>query len=134
MIQSVGTPYQGSALAGNLASLGDVFGVGCGYNNDLTYSGASTWLDGIGTWARQEVNYYTTSFVDKWWRWDYCHLAADMILSDPEDGTTEKSKGQLPNGVNRGHKTGWCHTSGMRDPSQTTDSSRNSEMNSKATY
>lgn len=132
LIQSVGTPYQGTALAGNAAVLGQIFGVGCGTNYDLTYSGAASWLSGIPTWARDDVNYYTTSFKDVWWRYDYCHLVTDVLLSDPDDGTTEKSKGQLSSGVNRGHKTNWCHTTGMRDPAQYTDSNRNSTMNSNA--
>lgn len=132
MIQSVGTPYQGTMLAGSLAALGGIFGVGCGTNNDLTYSGASAWLSGIPTWARSQVHYYTTSFTDKWWRYDYCHLGSDILLGDPEDGTTEKSKGQLPYGNNRGHKTGQCHTTGMRDLAQSHDGSRNGEMNAYA--
>lgn len=132
LIQSVGTPYQGTSLAGNLAVLGQVFGAGCGTNSNLTYSGASSWLSGIPSWARAKVNYYTTSFTDRAWLYDYCHLATDLLLSDPDDGTTERARGQLSSGVNRGHKTGWCHTGGMRDPAQTTDSSRNSEMNSNA--
>lgn len=131
-IQSVGTPYQGTALAGNLAAIGDVFGAGCGTNYDLTYDGASAWLSGIPSWARAEVNYYTTSFKDRWWAYDYCHLATDLFLSDPEDGTTEKSKGQLSGAVNRGHKTGQCHTNSMRDPGQCNDGGRNSTMNSYA--
>ncbi len=132
LIQSVGTPYQGTSLAGNAAVLGQIFGVGCGSNTDLTYSGASSWLSGIPSWARGAVNYYTTSFTDKWWRYDYCQIVSDLLLSDPDDGTTEKAKGQLSGGVNRGHKTGWCHTDGMRDPNQTRDSGRNSTMNSNA--
>ena len=55
-----------------------------------------------------------------------------MLLSDPEDGTTERAKGQLSGAINQGHKTGSCHTSGMRDPAQTTDSARNSTMNTSA--
>ena len=109
-----------------------MFGVGCGTNNNLTYSGSASWLAGIPSWARAAVNYYTTSFTDVWWRWDYCNAVSDLVLSDPEDGTTERAYGQLPGAANRGHKTGWCHTSGMRDPAQTTDSSRNSTMNSSA--
>ena len=54
------------------------------------------------------------------------------FLGDPEDGVTEKAYGQLPGGNNRGHKTGWCHTSGMRDPAQTSDTARNSDMNTNA--
>lgn len=134
MIQSVGTPYQGTALAGSIAAIGDIFGAGCGTNSDLTYSGASSWLSSIPAWARSQVTYYTTSFEDKWWRWDYCHLASDLILSDPEDGTTEKSKGQLSGANNGGHRDKQCHTTGMRDPPQYRDSSRNSAMNANAQY
>lgn len=132
LIQSVGTPYQGTALAGNLALLGQIFGAGCGSNYDLTYSGASSWLAGIPSWARAKVYYHTTSFEDVWWRYDYCNIATDPFLSDPDDGVIEKAKGQLSGANNLGHKTGWCHTSGMRDPGQTSDSSRNSNMNSNA--
>ena len=132
LIQSVGTPYQGTALAGNAAVLGQIFGAGCGSNYDLTYSGASAWLSGIPSWARGKVNYYTTAFKDNWWSYDYCHLATDLLLNDPDDGTTEKSKGQLSGAVNRGHKSGWCHTTGMAEPPQVRDSSRNSTMNSSA--
>lgn len=132
LIQSVGTPYQGTALAGNLALLGQIFGAGCGSNNDLTYSGASAWLAGIPTWAREKVYYYTTSFADVWWRYDYCNIATDPFLSDPDDGVVERAKAQLTSANNMGHKTGWCHTSGMRDPAQTSDSSRNATMNSNA--
>ncbi|PIP78984.1 MAG: conditioned medium factor [Gammaproteobacteria bacterium CG22_combo_CG10-13_8_21_14_all_40_8] len=132
MIQSLGTPYQGTPLAGNLAALGSVFGVGCGTNANLTTSGAASWLAGIPSWARDKVYYSTTSFTTKWWRYDYCSVATDLFLSDPEDGVVEKSRGQLSGGHNMGHKTGWCHTSGMRDPAQTKDSSRNSDMNANA--
>lgn len=129
LIQSVGTPYRGTSLAGNLALLGEIFGVGCGSNWDLTYDGASLWLSGIPSWARNRVYYATTSFEDKWWRYDYCNMASDLVLDDPDDGTTEKWAGQLSGGHNMGHKEGWCHTSNMRDPAQTTDYSRNYWMN-----
>jgi hypothetical protein len=132
LIQSVGTPYQGTNLAGILAALGNWFGVGCGTNDNLTYSGASAWLSGIPSWARGKVNYYTTSFATAWWRYDYCNMATDVVLSDPEDGTTERAYGQLSGAINRGHTTGQCHTAGMRDPAQYLDSSRNSIMNSNA--
>jgi hypothetical protein len=133
LMQSVGTPYRGTNLAGILAALGNWFGAGCGTNDNLTYSGASAWLSGIPSWARAKANYYTTSFRHtNWWTNDYCNFATDMVLSDPEDGTTEQVNGQLSGGVNRGHVTGQCHTSGMRDPAQTLDSSRNATMNSNA--
>jgi hypothetical protein len=132
LIQSVGTPYQGTALAGNLALLGQIFGAGCGSNNDMTYSGAAAWLAGIPSWARAKVYYHTTSFTDVWYRYDYCQLATDPFLSDPDDGVVERAYAQLTGANNLGHKTGWCHTGGMRDPSQTTDSARNTNMNANA--
>lgn len=132
LIQSVGTPYQGTALAGNLAAMGQIFGAGCGSNTNLTYSGASAWLAGIPSWARAKVYYHTTSFEDVWYRYDYCNMATDPFLSDPDDGVVERAYAQLPGANNLGHKTGWCHTTGMRDPGQTTDSSRNSNMNANA--
>lgn len=133
LIQSVGTPYQGTNLSGILAALGNWFGVGCGTNNDLTYSGARAWLAGVPTSARGKVNYYTTSFrLTNWWTNDYCQFATDLVLSDPEDGTTEQAYGQLPGAINRGHVTGQCHTASMRDPAQFLDASRNSVMNTNA--
>lgn len=131
LIQSVGTPYQGTALAGNLAALGSVFGAGCGSNANLTYSGAASWLSGIPTWARAKIHFATTSFNDGW-GYDYCNIATDLFLGDPDDGVVEKAYAQLSGANNRGHKTGWCHTSGMRDPAQTSDSSRNADMNVNA--
>lgn len=132
LIQSVGTPYQGTALAGNLAAIGSVFGAGCGTNNNLTYSGAASWLAGIPSWARAKVSYHTTSFTDVWYRYDYCNIATDLFLSDPDDGVVERAYAQLSGGINMGHKTGWCHTTSMRDPGQTTDSARNASMNAVA--
>lgn len=132
LIQTVGTPYQGTALAGNLAAIASVFGSGCGSNYDLTYNGAASWLAGIPSWARAKVHYSTTSFTDVWYRYDYCSLATDAFLGDPEDGVTERAYGQLPGANNRGHKTGWCHTGSMRDPAQTSDSARNADMNANA--
>lgn len=133
LLQSVGTPYQGTNLAGILATVGNWFGVGCGKQNDLTYSGASSWLAGIPSWARAKVNYHTTSFnKTKWYVNDYCNMASDLVLSDPEDGTVEQAKAQLPGAINRGHVTGQCHTASMRDPAQYLDASRNAVMNANA--
>lgn len=133
LIQSVGSPYQGTNIAGILATLGNWFGVACGSNSNLTYSGASSWLAGIPTAKRAKVNYYTTSFtLTNWYTNDYCQIATDLVLSDPEDGTTEQAKGQLSGGVNRGHVTGQCHTASMRDPAQFLNTSRNSTMNTNA--
>lgn len=133
LIQSVGTPYKGTNLAGILATLGSWFGVGCGTNDNLSYSGASAWLAGISSSSRAKVNYYTTAFrTTNWWTNDYCNFATDLVLSDPEDGTTEQVNGQLPSAINRGHTSGQCHTTGMRDPAQYHDSTRNATMNLNA--
>ncbi|MBS0193497.1 MAG: conditioned medium factor [Proteobacteria bacterium] len=132
LIQSVGSPYQGTNLAGVLASIGSWFGVGCGSNADLTYSGAQAWLSGIPTANRAKVNYYTTSFANSSWFFNYCNMGAEMVLDDPNDGVTEYVNDQLPGGINRGHTYGECHTTNMRDPAQYLDSSRNATMNANA--
>ncbi|MCS3748417.1 hypothetical protein FHY18_004054 [Xanthomonas arboricola] len=133
VMQSVGTPYQGTNLSGVLAAVGSWFGVGCGTNTDLTYDGAKAWLAGIPADARAKVNYYTTSFAKtNWYTNDYCNAASDLVLNDPEDGTVEQVNAQLPGGVNRGHTTGQCHTTGMRDPAQYLDANRNAVMNANA--
>jgi len=133
LMQSVGTPYQGTNLAGILATLGNWFGVGCGTNSDMTYDGAAAWLAGIPASARAKVNYYTTSFAStNWYTNDYCNIATDVVLNDPEDGTVEQVYAQLPGGVNRGHTVGQCHTTGMRDPAQYLDAARNATMNANA--
>lgn len=133
LIQSVGTPYKGTNLAGMLAAMGSWFGVGCGTNDNLSYSGAATWLAGIPTASRAKVNYYTTAFhTTNWWTNDYCNFATDVVLSDPEDGTTEQVNGQLSGATNRGHTIGQCHTAGMRDPAQSNDATRNATMNANA--
>ena len=133
LIQSVGSPYRGTNLAGILATLGNWFGVGCGTNDNLTYSGAQAWLSGISTASRGKVNYYTTAFrTTNWWTNDFCQVATDLVLSDPEDGTVERVNGQLSGGINRGHTSGQCHTDNMRDPAQFRDATRNSVMNTNA--
>lgn len=124
IIQSIGSPYQGTALAGGLASIGGVFGVGCGSNEGLTKSGASKWLSGIPSEKQQLVHYYTTEGKKT------CSTSANWLgLDKPNDGVTSKNFSQLPNGNNQGHYVGWCHVSDMTDPAQTFDSARNAEMN-----
>jgi pimeloyl-ACP methyl ester carboxylesterase len=133
VMQSLGTPYQGNNLSGILATMGSWFGVGCGSNSDMTYDGAKAWLAGIPSSARALVNYYTTSFAKtRWYKNDYCNAASDLVLDDPEDGMVEQVNAQLTGGVNRGHTTGQCHTTGMRDPAQYLDASRNATMNANA--
>lgn len=127
LIQSLGTPYQGTPLAGSLAGLGQIFGSGCGTNTDLSVDGAAIWLSGIPNDARARVHYWTTSFTSGW-----CNFLSGLILSNPEDGVVEVARGQLPGANNMGNTVGQCHTTGMSDPAQYLDSSRNSEMNANA--
>ncbi|MFT7664911.1 MAG: hypothetical protein ACI87A_003145 [Planctomycetota bacterium] len=131
LIQSVGSPYQGTALAGDLSLLGSIFGAGCGENADLTYTGSALWLANIPSWARDDVYYFTTSFFDGFF-FDFCSLATDLFLDDPDDGVTEMAYGQLPGANNMGHKESWCHTTGMSDPAQYFDTSRNLSMDASA--
>jgi len=132
MMQSVGTPYQGTNLGGILATIGSWFGVQCGSNYDLTYSGAAANLPYFPSWARGQVYYHTTSFTDNWYSYDYCNLLTDVVLTDPDDGVTERDWGQLPYAYNMGHVEGQCHTTGMRDPPQCENYARNSVMNANA--
>ncbi|RLS62698.1 MAG: hypothetical protein DWH97_11260 [Planctomycetota bacterium] len=131
LIQTVGTPFRGTPLAGNLAALAAVFGVQCGSIFDLTLDGAALWLSAIPTSARSRVYSHTTTFTDVWWSYDYCNLITDPFLSDPEDGVVEHSSGHILGGNNMGLVTGWCHVTDMVDPAQSNDASRNSIMNAQ---
>ncbi|MEZ6209753.1 MAG: hypothetical protein R3B46_00685 [Phycisphaerales bacterium] len=64
--------------------------------------------------------------------YDYCNFLSDFFLTDPDDGVVEMVAGQLPGANNMGHKAGWCHTTGMQDPAQYTDTVRNATMNANA--
>jgi len=119
-IQCVATPFQGTPLAS--------FGfLACGTNSNLTTSGAAAWLANIPSWARAEVFAWTTSNSGS-----ACNALVDFFLTNPEDGTVERTRGQLPGGNNVAHVTGWCHTTGMSNPANYTDAARNAEMNTNA--
>ena len=119
-IQSVAAPYQGTPLA----SWG---GFACGVNNNMTPSGSATWLSGIPTWARAEVFTWTTANSGS-----ACNFITGLLLTDPEDGTVEKVRSELPGGNNMGHTVGWCHTTGMSNPANYTDGARNVLLNAAA--
>ncbi len=133
LIQSVGTPYRGTNIAGNWAAFFHALGVvPCGENYGLTYEGAALWLSGVPPdFPRNRVHYYTTSFTDDL-GYDFCSAWTDLLLTDPDDGVTEQAWGQLPGGVNQGHTTGWCHTDNMEYPPQVTDWARDAVMNANA--
>jgi hypothetical protein len=118
---SLGAPMYGTPLAGNLAALGAIFGAGCGANYDLSYMGATAWAGGVPGWARSSHLAVTTAFEDKWRRYDYCHLASDLLLSDPDDGAVERSRAFFSSHPsNHATYSGLCHIEGMRDPFQVT--------------
>jgi len=131
-IQSVGSPYVGCTAAGSLANLGQIFGVGCGSNNDLSIDGSKTWLAGINADCRALVHFYTTTYEQGNFFGDYCNLAINLILQWPNDGTTEVKFAPLPNAVNEGNTQKQCHISGMKYPPQTSDANRNQKMNREA--
>lgn len=131
LIQTVGTPFEGTALAGNVAALGEIFGIQCGATYDMTYDGAAAWLSTIPTAARARVYTHTTTFTNNPFVYDYCNILSDILLTDPEDGVTEDWSGHIAGAVNMGLRTGWCHVSGMRDPDQTLDANRNATMNAQ---
>eukprot|EP01123_Difflugia_compressa_P001421 TRINITY_DN1164_c0_g1_i1.p1 TRINITY_DN1164_c0_g1~~TRINITY_DN1164_c0_g1_i1.p1 ORF type:complete len:551 (-),score=83.31 TRINITY_DN1164_c0_g1_i1:68-1600(-) len=132
LIQSVGTPYQGCSAAGFLADLGKIFGVACGSNNDLSLDGAANWLTGISSEVRSSIYYYTTTYKQGTFFGDWCVLPMNLILQWPNDGTTESKYASISGANYLGNTQQWCHTSGMKYPTQTSDSTRNAEMNQNA--
>jgi len=132
LLQSVGTPYQGSSGAGSAADLGKLFGVTCGANQDLTKDGSSLWLRGVTAATRSLMYYYTTSYVQGKLLGDYCNLATNLVLKWPNDGVAEYDLSQLPSGQNQGNTEGWCHSLGMKYPAQCENRDRNKKMNAAA--
>ncbi|EFC39886.1 predicted protein [Naegleria gruberi] len=128
IIQSVGSPYRGSGLAGVLASIGKVVGIGCGKQTDLTYDGASKWLSSIPVAARQALYYSYTQYKD----WSWCSLPANAVLKLPNDGTCEKSRASVDGANHYDSKKGWCHTNKMKYKGQCEDSERNAVLNKYA--
>jgi hypothetical protein len=131
LIQSVGSPYKGSTLAGVLALIGEVFGIGCGPNVDLARDGAELWLKGISNHTRQDVFYFTTTYKNSFFG-GYCVLGENLLILTPNDGTAELPLTVLEGANYMGNTEGWCHTDDMSYPPQTHDHVRNAVMNSKA--
>eukprot|EP01132_Coremiostelium_polycephalum_P002733 gene2733-3392_t len=127
VVQSVGTPYQGTALAGTLASIGGVVGIGCSSNDDLTLDGASLWLNSIPLDKRQLV-YYTTTQYKTGGLVNYCNLAANAVLSWPNDGVVANEYAELEGGNFVGNFKGWCHSDDMKSDPQTDFHENNKEM------
>eukprot|EP01117_Protostelium_nocturnum_P003547 TRINITY_DN1465_c0_g1_i4.p1 TRINITY_DN1465_c0_g1~~TRINITY_DN1465_c0_g1_i4.p1 ORF type:complete len:674 (-),score=241.61 TRINITY_DN1465_c0_g1_i4:166-2187(-) len=132
LVQSVGTPYGGSGAAGTAASIGNVVGIGCGSNFDLSHDGAALWQSGITSSARSAVHYYTTTYKSGSWFGDWCSLPMNLILQWPNDGTTELDYAHLKGAVFEGNTEKQCHVTDMRYPVQTADRNRNAILNAKA--
>jgi len=129
-IQSVGSPYKGCSLAGTLADLGGLFGVGCKSNSDLAPNGAQLWLSKVPKDPQEKVYYYTTQYDDSWFLSPACVTASGLVLFSPNDGTCEIKFSQPDKaGNNMGLKKSFCHITGMNYPPQTKDAARNAEMN-----
>lgn len=130
-IQSVGSPYQGCSLAGSLASIGTIFGIGCSSNTDLTVSGCTNWLSGIPKEARAFVYYYTTTYPSSWLA-SACVTASGLVMKTPNDGTCEIPYSSLTYANNMGNTEKQCHTTGMNYEPQTHDAKRNAVLNANA--
>lgn len=128
LIQSVGSPYHGSSLAGGLAAIGDLIGFGCGKNTDLTHDGAELWLATIPQASRNQVYYYTSQYK----KWSWCIMLAQAVLKWPNDGTTEKKYSGLDGGHFVHHAEGQCHSDNMKYEPQCREEPRSKEINAKA--
>ena len=126
-IQSLGTPYLGTPLAGAAAVLADIFGTGCGSNDDLAPDGAALWLSTIPSWARAEVSYYTTEPSS-----GSCNFFSNLFLPGADDGVIQVASGQLTGASNMGNTIGQCHTTGMSQPAHYQDGARNAILDAEA--
>jgi len=132
VLQTVGAPYQGNSAAGSLANIGQLFGIGCGTNADLTVDGAKLWLAGVTAATKAQIFFYSTTYKLNQILGDYCNLAINLILSWPNDGMAEFKYVTLPGGNDQGSLQGWCHSEGMKYTAQFLDHSRNAQLNSLA--
>ena len=128
-IQTVGSPYLGTPLAGLLADIGYFFGIKCGSNLELTYEGAQAWLSKVPLEVQYDVHFYRTLYGK---RKKYCNFGTNVVLKGPNDGLVEVGKARLPFGRGEGISPGECHSVNMQWPSQCKNPRRNAEMNKYA--
>jgi len=133
ILQSVGTPYQGTALAGTLASIGKVIGIGCSANNDLTVDGAALWLNTIPADKRKQV-YYATSQYKTGSLINYCNIGANAVLKWPNDGVVDLDHASLYGGTYVDNFKGFCHTTGMKSGPQTSNTEFNKKMSAESVW
>jgi len=132
VLQSLVTPYQGNTMAGSTATLGQLFGAGCGANNDLTVDGATLWLSKFPTSVRNEVYFYYVQYGDEGFNTRYCNNALNMMMAKPNDGVVTVDRAPLVGGHNEGVTVGQCHIAGMKYGPAFADSTRNKLLNSLA--
>jgi len=132
LLQSLGTPFQGNTAAGSSASLGELFGIGCGSNTDLSRDGAVNWLSGISGASRSKLQFYSTTYELGKFFGDWCSLPMNIILQWPNDGVTELSYAPLPGAADKGNTQKWCHSVDMGYAPQYTDHARNRILNQNA--
>lgn len=123
LIQVIGAPFLGTALATNWALFGRIVGRGCGGNDSLSPDGAALWLATIPQHVREKVYYYYTSQKES-----DCDWITSWVLNSPNDGVVEASNAKLPGGNFAGDKKGECHVDQMKEPPQTKNKERNQMM------
>lgn len=130
LIQTIGSPYMGTGLAGVLAFLGHIFGIACGSNFDLTHDGGGLWMSMIPQYVREQMYYSTATWKG---HHGYCSLPLNSVLSFMNDGTCENQYADVV-GAHSVHinMRGWCHTDSMAFPSECTNHDLNHEYNSNA--
>jgi hypothetical protein len=129
VIQSVGTPWQGTSLADDAANFARLFGIGCGGNSDLSRDGAANWLTGIPISQRKLTFFYTTTYKLGTFFQDECVLFMNLLLYAPNDGISEILFSNLPEGNYQGNTEEQCHTTNMRYSPHYLDTNRNTQMN-----
>jgi len=130
IVQSVGSPYLGTAVAGYIAAIGRLVGIACGSNFDLTHEGAAMWSSLIPRSTREHIYYTTTTWEGNF---SYCSLPLNSVLTFKNDGACENQYGNLEhaNPVAQ-NLPAWCHTRTMNFPSQCTNSQMNYDYNANA--
>jgi hypothetical protein len=132
LIQTVGSPWLGSALAGDVARLGTLFGIGCGYNYDLTRDGARIWLADISPSAVRDVYYHTTQAPASGSGPHYCNGGSELVEDRPNDGVADLPHSLLEGATHVSHSVGECHTPDMAYVAQTQSRERAVEMDGNA--
>jgi hypothetical protein len=117
LIQTLGTPWMGTPLAGDPAKFGQNFNFGCGPVPDLTPDGAINWKTNIRNQTISEVHYYTTTYSESVDNFDFCNVVTELLLDRVNDGTVELAKAGLEPiefSQYEGDTTKECHTTGMK--------------------